>query len=198
MESPWSRGQAYPAKRAGVTLLLALATLSLPAVAQESEPEPAPNATVREAFDFYREKMNGSPKESGVRRFTWWSARNLTWEDAAPVRNETAHNLALKDPRGALGKRLCVTGRIGDLHARYYGKGKDYLTTFIGWIVASDGKAYGFTGVRASDPLVTNDTGRFCGFVVGTSTVRTGKRSQRTQVDLVGMFDVPLNRKPSR
>lgn len=144
--------------------------------------------TIAAAKPFMRDEFGET--SLGTHAMATWSAEHLAWTDVAVAKDETSYALARKDIDRERGKRVCVPGRLIEIAAakvepRYY----------TGLMQSSLGNLFHFYAVRDTDDLVGGDIARFCGVVTGLFSYRNSGGGVGHAVEVVGMFDLPSNRK---
>ncbi len=139
----------------------------------------------------------------GQRAIVSWAVRKMRWADVAVTTNETTYALAEKDIRAERGKRLCITGRVNEIHKRSFGAhdgGVSYVvydglieppTVRNGEVVADD--IFSFVVVKSSGKIVQRDDARLCGVVVDRFDFNDSTGGFTKAIDVVGMFDLPEN-----
>jgi hypothetical protein len=177
-----------------------------PRAGEVKEPPPPPPAPedpkdIIAALDTYDDAMRMAlPVMSdsvdeispGAILFTAWAARKMRWADVAVAKNETSLKLVRKDGDEARGKRLCASGRIGEIE-----KISSDPKVFTGGLIAGWTDVYRFLAVGSTGELVGESRARFCGVVVGQYDYSNTGGGQTKSVMLVGMFDLPQNKPPA-
>jgi hypothetical protein len=133
-----------------------------------------------------------------------WAATRLVWSDVSVKKNETTFKLYRKDPAVAQGKRVCFQGTISVIRAsRIEGDGE--IPIALGMMTLSKAKddTYDpgllFLAARDSGDLVDGSKARFCGFVSGSTWLDEDEYDRPAfLLTVVGMFDLPANRKLKR
>jgi hypothetical protein len=127
----------------------------------------------------------------GTRLLGRWSAKHMAWADVGVAKDETSYAMVEKDTDAELGKRLCVTGRVVQIGVVRLDTSKESVGLFASW---SD-QLYRFFAVGSSGALVEDSTGRICGIVTGRYDYANSGGGAGHAVTIVGMFDLPENRK---
>lgn len=118
-----------------------------------------------------------------------WGMKKMKWADVAVQVNETSHAAAMKDSEQQRGKRLCITARLAMMQISHFGQGDVYH----GILRTADGDLYQYEAVGSTEDL--GDTGTLCGVVTGTFEYTSASGVVHTAVQIVGMFDLPVNRR---
>ena len=195
-----------------VTLALVCASLlagcctELAAPTSKSEPAVAPSQTpaeeivqlrtLSEALSLakpYMTEVYGETSE-GTRLLVLWALDQMTWDHVGVEKDETTHAEVLKDVELERGKRLCWRGSVIQIVAdRSLGD-----AVYTGLLYSSQGDLYHFYGVGSSGDLVEDSYGRFCGVVTGKFDYANSGGGTSHAIELVGMFDLPENKRTSR
>jgi hypothetical protein len=122
----------------------------------------------------------GTRGDGAMSLLNWTTKHKLQWSDVALAKDETSVGLANKNIDEARGKRLCAHGALASIEASQL-----IGTPYVG-LMGANGGALQFVAVRGTGDLVALSSATFCGVV-------TGKFNNIVQV--VGMFDLPENRK---
>lgn len=135
------------------------------------------------AFDILKPQMKDPIRErdEAVHLLGLWSTKFMTWEGLNAL-GETTRAKAMKDTDIERGSRLCSSGMIMEISADRSSKTPMYTGTMID----TGGNRLSFLAVRSTGNLVERSPARICGIVTGQSTLT---------VHVVGMFDLPENRK---
>ena len=121
-----------------------------------------------------------------------WSSDHLKWSDVDTKKNQVSTLLALKDPDGMYGKRACMSGKLASITAvRDTDAGA--LHYFRG-VLEGPGEKWYISAIGDTGELVKGSTAKFCGIEVAVRTER-GDAGAADVLDMVGMFDLPENRK---
>lgn len=168
------------------------------------KPEPPPEPTLQEklAKADHAEAMRlvGPLLEDEVNRISagtaalgLWAMQNMKWSDVAVASNETSLAKIHKDSDTERGKRMCVRGKIVQITAD---KSSGVGTAYIGLMTApSFANIVHYVAVADTGDLVENSPARFCGIVTGRYSYSNSGGGTTHAVGLVGMFDLPSNRK---
>lgn len=121
-----------------------------------------------------------------------WASTHLRWQDVEVGKNETSFALVRKDSEEARGKRMCTSGDLVQIEKEGAGATKIY-----GGIMINDyGNIFSFYVAGTTGELVARSRARLCGIVIGTYDYPNSAGGTGHAVALVGMFDLPENRKP--
>lgn len=147
----------------------------------------------REAFTVARPMMIERPGDTSVGSFLFalWSLKHLRWSDVSVTDDETSFARVKKDVDAERGKRLCISGQLVQIEAHK----QEYGTLYDGLLLSPSGNLYRFSAVKSSGDLVQESAGRFCGYVTGTFDYSNSAGGAGHAVDMVGMFDLPENKK---
>ncbi len=97
----------------------------------------------------------------------------------------------MKDPEAELGKRLCWSGSVLDISTdRAAG-----FPLYLGELVDYNGDILNFYAVGSTGALVERSQARICGIATGTVAYQNTAGGITQTVRVVGMFDLPENRK---
>lgn len=94
----------------------------------------------------------------------------------------------MKDPVGTRGLRICTSGAIAQIRS-------DDGETFQGVIADQEYGYVRFLSFGTTGSLVETSWGRFCGAAVGRNSYQSLDGATQEVVLLVGMFDLPANRR---
>jgi len=170
-----------------------------------AQPKPAPpppvltpleevqtKKTFAEALAFTRPKFRDTQNEADTSAllFAAWMADKRAWADIAAL-PETSVAKVLKDSDEERGKRLCAGGTIVEI-----AKTKtDVAKLWSGGLSTMDGKIIRFVAVGSTGDLVERSNARFCGVMTGRDSYSNSGGGTTHGVRVVGMFDLPENRK---
>jgi hypothetical protein len=113
-----------------------------------------------------------------------WANRHLGWNDVEVKANETTPALVEKATDAQLGKRMCVSGKVGRLNMVR----TDQATDSTGFLTTSEGTPFGFMAARNSGSVEEGHVARLCGVVTGWNATQSELGPARAAV-LVGMFE---------
>lgn len=149
--------------------------------------------TVDQAVAFAKPKMDDPPNKMGAGHalFALWAAKWMSWPDAVVMKNETTFASVMKDPDEARGKRLCIQGTIIEIAVVKTDNGK----LFDGLMHDYSGSIYKFSAAGSTGDLVEASAARFCGIITGRYDYSNSGGGSSHAVKLVGMFDLPANKK---
>jgi hypothetical protein len=117
-----------------------------------------------------------------------WMSNNPSWS-AIEQLPETTHARILKDSQAERGKRLCVSGQVVQI-AREQG-----TKLFYGTLFGEAGRMTYYYAVGSTGDIVDGHRARFCGVSAGRFSYENTGGGTTHAVRLVGMFDLPENRK---
>lgn len=141
----------------------------------------------------FGDSVNGAPHPSAI-DFLPWAMNNLVWEDLkGPKVPHTEIARVLRDADRERGRRICLTGTVGQILGEDVPGGRVYS--------GGMGGAAGvirFIAVGAADNVYDGESAQFCGVVVGREAFVNASGGTTHSVRAVGMFDVPANRKRVR
>jgi hypothetical protein len=153
----------------------------------------------REAVDFAKPKMHdidcdlaadACVPSGGAILLAGWAVQRIQWSDVSGP-GETSFAQIKREPRAERGKRLCLRGtivRIGSMNVM--GRAWEGL-------LGADDEAAHFLAVGDSGDLKRGDHARICG--VATGVMRTADAHGIMHLaDIVGVFDLPANRRIHR
>lgn len=117
-----------------------------------------------------------------------WAAAHMKWSELQTI-DETKPGEAMKDPYRWRGNRVCGSGRILQIEAAQLATGK----VFEG--VLDSEADMRFVAAGDTGELVAGSEARFCGIMTGTNTYQTPIGGTNKALMVVGMFDLPTNRR---
>jgi hypothetical protein len=173
-----------------------------PTVAQAVDagpPEPSPleqillRKSLAEAITFDQPLMddtNDGQVSKGALLLAAWSTQRLKWGDLDAL-GETRFAQVKKDPDAHRGQRLCTRGHVVQIEAVKTDAGK----LFSGLMIDSSENLTEFVAVHGSGDLVERSWARFCGVVIGKYDYPNSGGGVGHALTLVGMFDLPENRR---
>jgi hypothetical protein len=127
----------------------------------------------------------------GAARLAVWGAKRLKWDELQQL-PQTKVALVMKDSDKERGKRICTSGSIIEISAEDL-KGEKL---YAGGMYGDGWKIYRFIAVGSTGELVERSRARFCGVVIGRFDYPNSAGGTAHSVQLVGMFDLPENKKP--
>jgi len=163
--------------------------------------QPAPaheyKLTATLAFAEFRGSMIDAYGEDskGAEQFASWGALNMEWSDVFVAPDETTFARVQKDPSEERGLRMCSSGDIIEIHAGRTMTGGQIAR---GLLNSDAGHLYRFIAVKSSGDLGERSRATLCGFVVGTYDYPNSGGGTGHAVAVVGMFDLPENRRSAR
>lgn len=151
-------------------------------------------STLTEAVDAVREQMTDTDDESspGALLLGLWSMKHLTWDQVAVARNETSFKVVRKDSDASRGKRMCISGRLIQIAKEKLDDG----ALFVGLMLTGYSEITRFIAAGSTGDLVENSRARLCGVVIGTYDYSNSGGGKGHAISVVGMFDLPENRRP--
>jgi hypothetical protein len=135
--------------------------------------------------------VSGADVSAGAARLAIWAIDNLRWQELQEI-EPTKFGLAMKDSDAVRGKKLCVSGRVIEIAADPSVPGKK---VFVGGMFSNAGDIYRFIAVRSTGEIMQDSRAKFCGIFVGQQHYENSIGGVAHAVQLVGMFDLPENRK---
>ena len=172
--------------------------LAAPVAADPTPPTQEPSISsmtdLVDVVDYLRPRFaaTGDREDPAAAALGLWCGLHLTWADLQKI-PETKRALVMKDPEAEVGKRLCWSGSIVEIHtSRAPG-----FPIYDGGIINSDGGVVRFLNVGSSGALVDNSPARVCGIVTGVVQYANSGGGTTHAVHVVGMFDIAPN-KPAR
>ena len=148
--------------------------------------------TFAEALAFAKPKFQDTQNKAdpGALLLAAWMADKRVWADINAL-PETSAARVLKDSDEERGKRLCAGGTIVEI-----AKTKtDVAKLWDGGLSTVDGKIIRFIAVGSTGDLVERSNARFCGVMTGRDSYANSGGGTTHAVRVVGMFDLPENRK---
>ena len=115
-----------------------------------------------------------------------WVEKRYTWAELAAV-PETKRALVLKDSDAERGKRICTEGTVIEISKAASG-------VFEGGIMNDGRDVSSFLALGSTGTIVAKNSARFCGIVIGRRSYKNSGGGVTHSVQLVGMFDLPVNR----
>ena len=115
----------------------------------------------------------------------------MRWVDVVVAPDETSFAKVQKDADDERGKRLCVGGSVIQIAVAKTSFGKFYE----GLLMTPAQNIFRFTAVGSSGSLVERSAARVCGVVTGKYDYSNSGGGKGHAVNVVGMFDLPENRK---
>lgn len=148
--------------------------------------------TLGEAVELLKPDMTDTDDETsaGALLLGIWAAKHLTWKDVGLTKNETSAARVRKDSDANRGKRMCVRGRIIQIHKEKAGE----VTLFTGLMLSGYTEITSFIAAGSTGELVQRSGARFCGVVTGTYDYSNSGGGKGHAISIVGMFDLPENR----
>jgi hypothetical protein len=119
-----------------------------------------------------------------------WGTSHLDWKAIVGL-GETTHSKVMKDPEAERGKRICTSGSIVEIAVDRSAK----TPLYAGGLITAAMNVYRFIALRSTGELVARSPARFCGIVTGRESYSNSGGGVTHAVKVVGMFDLPENRK---
>lgn len=173
--------------------------------APASEPtDPVKDALIKmdhlsaaDAFGFAKVNMADEVDQvsPGAAIFSLWAARRMRWSDVYVAQDETTFGMVQKDSSPQLGKRMCSSGQVNEIHAETPETGGHLAT---GQLTSDSGHVYHFVAAGSSGSITQDSYATLCGMVAGNYTFSNSIGGTTHTVEIVGMFDLPANRKPGQ
>lgn len=114
-----------------------------------------------------------------------WSITNLHAKDVIVKNDETTPGLVMKNSAKEIGKRICATGSIIEIHE------EDKFAE--GLLSSYSGNLYHFITVGDTGTIQEHSEARLCGFVLGQYHYNNSGGGMGHATDLVGMWIIPAN-----
>lgn len=155
----------------------------------------AAKTTLAEAIAFTRPHMADSVDEidQGTAMLAVWSTTRMKWSDVSAIQPETSVPRAMKDSDLERGKRICASGSIIEIAAEKASESRLYNGA-----IGIDAGLIRFVAVGDTGALVAHSSARFCGIVTGRFDYHNSIGGMAHAVRVVGMFDLPENRKVTK
>lgn len=170
-------------------------------ISKSAKMNSAPN--LEDALKTAKEEFPGDVRSRDA-AIVEWSEEHLHWADIDVKKNQVSTLLALKDPEGAYGKRACLSGKITTITA-VRDADASALRHFNAVLESTDKtpERWNLSAVGDTGELVKGSTAKFCGLAVNVHTNQgsiggTGvhpSTAPSDSLDMVGMFDLPENKK---
>lgn len=177
------------------------ASTSTPAMAVKQVPPPPPSpleqmmgkTTLSDAIAFAKPSMEDSRDDTdkGTLLMVSWLSKNPSNWAAIQALPDTSIAKVLKDSEEERGKRLCVSGRVIQIHTEKLDTGKIFSGTFA----TNDSKYVSYLAAGSSGELVERSPAKFCGVVTGRHSYSNVSGGTTHAVRAVGLFDLPENKK---
>lgn len=134
----------------------------------------------------------GSGADKGTAFFWVWADRNLTLADLKVISDETTFGAVMKDSDSERGKRLCASGTV--IQIEKIDLRPTIRESFTG-LLLSGGGIVQFYSFGSTGSVVGSTHTRFCGVVMGQYHYSNSGGGTSHAISVVGMFDIPENRK---
>lgn len=181
------------------------APVTSPAPAPPTEPaDPVKDALIKmdhmtsaDAFTFAKRDMADEVDQvsPGAAILALWAARRLRWADVYVAQDETTFAMVQKDSSEQLGKRMCSAGQVIEIHAEKPETGGHLAN---GILMSDSGHLYHYVVAGSSGAIGQGSYATLCGLVAGNYTYSNSAGGTGHAVEIVGMFDLPANRKPGQ
>lgn len=132
---------------------------------------------------------DGLKLDTGKAILLGWVDSHLTWSELEQL-PETTFGKVQKDSASERGKRICRSGVVVEI-----AKMKDFPNAFVGGLLTSTREVLRFYSVGDTGELVGGSSAKFCGIVTGTDDYANSAGGTTHGVAVIGMFDLPPNRK---
>ncbi len=148
--------------------------------------------TLNEAIEAVKPIMTDETNSlsEGAIALALWGNEKMKWKDLQEIPS-SKFSLVQKDSDEERGKKICTSGSIVEISAEKTEMGKFYS----GGLYGSDGNIYRFLAVGTSGDLVGRSQAKLCGIVIGKQDYSGSNSNTVHAVFLVGMFDLPGNKK---
>lgn len=120
--------------------------------------------------------------------FVAWAARHMRWSDVAA--NETTHAKVIRSSKTERGKRACFEATVEDLRGDELEGDKFHAANMS----LDSGGILKIIAVKDVTGVREGERARVCGVVMGTARYVSALDVRVTAVQIVGMFDTPVNR----
>jgi len=120
-----------------------------------------------------------------------WALKHPRFEEFSVTKPETTHQLVFKDSDAERGKRVCVGGSLIEIKKEKTPDGN----LFVGELLAGDGSIWHFVAAGSTGALVAQSPARLCGVVIGKYDYAGSASNTVHATEIVGMFDLPENKK---
>lgn len=119
-----------------------------------------------------------------------WAEKNKINLSMINAVTSTSYGKIMKDSTSERGKRLCISGMVGDIAVdRSAG-----FPVYSGAIVNNNMQVTRYLAMKSTGEIVDGSIAKFCGIVVGKMSYDNAKGGTTHAAYLVGMFDLPENR----
>lgn len=122
-----------------------------------------------------------------------WAMQGMHWVDLRAL-PRTRRALVMKSSEKERGKVICASGSIIEIQSQTRGD-REYS---VGGIFDDEGGIYRFLNVGSTGELVEHSRATLCGVVIGRFDYQNSMNGTAHAIQLVGMFDLPENRKKSQ
>lgn len=120
--------------------------------------------------------------------FVAWAARHMRWSDVAA--NETTHAKVIRSSKTERGKRACFEATVEDLRGDELEGDRFHAANMF----LDSGGLLKIIAVKDVTGVRDGARARVCGVVMGTARYLSALDVTVTAVQIVGMFDTPVNR----
>ena len=127
---------------------------------------------------------------SGAMLLALWTWKKGRWSDF-DVKDETTFGKVQKDSDAERGRHYCASGSLVEIAAQKFEGGK----IDVGLLMDDSMRLFHFLSGGSSGALVAQSPARFCGIVTGKFDYSNSAGGVGHAVEIVGMFDLPANRK---
>ena len=130
--------------------------------------------------------------DDGTALMAAWLLRHYNFNELNKIET-TKFPLVMKSSELEKGKRICTSGSVIEIVSK---KTNDGEITEGGLL--ANGRVYRFIGVGSSGEIAEGSYAAFCGIVTGKYSYSNSGGGMTHAVQLVGMFDLPENKKQSQ
>lgn len=135
-------------------------------------------------------EVGASGHDAAANLLAVWSAERLTWAGLSEA-PETTFGKVMKDVEAERGKRLCAAGVVIEIEVD-----RKFPRPMYRGGLSSTGGVVRFIAVHSTGELVSRSPARICGAVTGRESYENSGGGTTHAVQVVGIFDLPENRKP--
>lgn len=135
--------------------------------------------------------IHDSGLDAGSVALTLWGADHMKWSELQEV-PDGKYAMVMKDSDSQRGKKICTNGRVIEIAVDRSVPDKKI---FIGGMYDDAGRIYRFIAVHSTGEIVANSRAKFCGIITGQQHYPNSAGGMAHAVHLVGMFDLPENKK---
>lgn len=150
-------------------------------------------ASISDAIGTAKPTMKDSTEgvSVGAWMLTLWGIKRGVWSDFWVSKSETNPALVLKDSESERTKKMCRGGNVDQIEIEKTSEGNAYS----GVMLTNTNDLVWFLAVGSTEGIVQRTHAKFCGIVTGAHSYTGIDNHNYTAVQVVGMFDIPQNRK---